>query len=69
MFKKLEHVEQDWVSETQILVLMLIQNMAIFHKDKYLDASSTILSQEMLMWNIKVLAVTVLVSFSKFKVF
>ena len=59
MFEKLEHVEQDWIRETQMLVLMLIPNMANFHKDKYLDTSRTIMSQKMLMCNIKVLALTV----------
>ena len=28
MFEKLEYIVQDWVSETQMLVLMLIPNMA-----------------------------------------
>ena len=59
MFEKFEHIDQDWVSETQMLMLMLIPNMVNFHKDKYLDTSRTIMSQEMIMCNIKVLALTV----------
>ena len=66
MFEKLEYIDQDWVSETQMLVLILIPNMANFHKDKYLDTSRTIMSQEMLMWNIKH---SLFKSFSKVKVF
>ena len=59
MFENLEYIVQDWVSETQMLVLMLIPNMANFYKDKYLETSRMIMSQEMLMCNINVLALTV----------
>ena len=37
MFEKLEYIDQHRVSETQMLVLMLIPNMVNFHKDKYLN--------------------------------
>ena len=59
MFENLEYIVQDWVSETQMLVLMLIPNMANFYKDKYLETSRMIMSQEMLMCNMNVLALTV----------
>ena len=42
----------------QIPKIMANSKDAQGHKDKYLDTSRNILSQEILMWNIKALALT-----------
>ena len=54
-----EHVQTRCVCETQMPPIMANSKDGQGHKDKYLDTSRKILLQEMLMWNMKALALTV----------